>query len=181
MTWNNFQRPVEYGGRQFGTKELEVPTIEGTRTAVPSESFTLAVGGSEPPLARWRALGWEVIDSHEVSVTANDYRDFVQGSRGELSVAKNLYVDTRSGWFSCRSACYLAAGLPVVVQDTGFSEFLPTGAGLMAFNDGAQAVEAVRQVTADYRRHQRAALDVARECFAADRVVGSILAKVGLQ
>jgi hypothetical protein len=181
MTWNNFQRPVEYGGRQFGTKEMEFPKIEELPCACPEDSFTLAVGGSGPPVSRWRGQGWEVIDSHEVSVTANEYRDFVQGSRGELSVAKNLYVDTRSGWFSCRSACYLAAGLPVVVQDTGFSDFLPTGAGLLTFSDGSQAVEAVRQVAADYERHQRAALEVARECFAADRVLGNILAKAGLQ
>ena len=137
MTWNNFHRPVEYGGRRYGTKEMEFPKDRGTADGVPcGESFTLAVGGSDPPMSRWRELGWEVIDSHEVSVTPDDYRDFMQGSRGEISVAKNLYVDTRSGWFSCRSVCYLAAGLPVVVQDTGFSEFLPTGAGLLAFTDG---------------------------------------------
>jgi hypothetical protein len=69
----------------------------------------------------------------------------------------------------------------VVVQDTGFSDFLPTGAGLMAFSDAAQAIEAVRQVAADYNRHQRAALEIARECFAADRVIGNILARAGLQ
>jgi glycosyltransferase involved in cell wall biosynthesis len=131
-------------------------------------------------MARWRELGWEVIDSHDVSVTPADYREFIQKSRGEISVAKNLYVDTRSGWFSCRSVCYLAAGLPVVVQDTGFSEFLPTGDGLLAFSDGAEAAQAVSDVASNYAHHQRAARDVARECFAADRVLGKLLAEVGL-
>ena len=141
----------------------------------------LAAGGSEPPMARWRELGWQVIDSHDVSVTPEDYRDFIQKSRGEISVAKNLYVDTRSGWFSCRSVCYLAAGLPVVVQDTGFSEFLPTGEGLLAFSDGEEAAGAVREVASDYARHQQAALEVARECFATDRVLGKLLAEVDLK
>jgi hypothetical protein len=181
MTWNNFQKPVEHDGRRYGTKELEFPKIEELPRLCPAESFMLAVGGSEPPVTRWRELGWEVIDSHAVSGTVNDYRDFVQGSRGEISVAKNLYVATRSGWFSCRSACYLAAGLPVVVQDTGFSDFLPTGIGLMAFSNGQQAAEAVRQVAADYNRHRVAAREVARECFAADYVVGDILVRVGLK
>jgi glycosyltransferase involved in cell wall biosynthesis len=139
------------------------------------------VGGSEPPIERWRELGWKVIDSHDVSVTPEDYRRFIQTSRGEISVAKNLYVDTRSGWFSCRSVCYLAAGLPVVVQDTGFSEFLPTGSGLFSFSDGEQAAEAIREVAANHRRHQSAAREMAREYFAADRVLGRLLAEIGLQ
>jgi hypothetical protein len=181
MTWNNFHRSVEYGGRRYGTKEMEFPKIEATPDACPSESFTLAVGGSDPPVARWRELGWQVIDSHDVSVTPDDYRDFIQSSRGEISVAKNLYSATRSGWFSCRSVCYLAAGLPVVVQDTGFSEFLPTGEGLLSFTNGLEAAEAIRCVASDYQRHQRAARDVARECFAADRVLGNILTEIGLQ
>jgi hypothetical protein len=180
MTWNNFRRPVEYGGRAYGTKEVEFPKIEALPAALPTESLTLAVGGSEPPIERWRELGWNVIDSHDVSVTPGDYRDFIQRSRGEVSVAKNLYVDTRSGWFSCRSVCYLAAGLPVVVQDTGFSEFLPTGEGLFAFSNGDQAAIAIREIASDYIRHQRRAREVAREHFGADRVLGRLLADIGL-
>jgi glycosyltransferase involved in cell wall biosynthesis len=131
-------------------------------------------------MARWQELGWNVIDSHEVSVTPEDYRNFVQHSRGEFSVAKNLYVDTRSGWFSCRSVCYLASGLPVVIQDTGFSEFLPTGNGLFAFSDGEQAAAAIREIVSDYQRHQQAAREMAREYFGADRILGKLLVQVGL-
>ena len=101
--------------------------------------------------------------------------------RGEISVAKNLYVDTRSGWFSCRSVCYLAAGLPVVVQDTGFSEFLPPGVGLLAFSNGVEAIDALREVASNYEHHQHVARDVAREHFATDRVLGQLLVDVGLQ
>jgi glycosyltransferase involved in cell wall biosynthesis len=159
---------------------MEFPKIEALPAALPTESLTLAVGGSEPPVERWRELGWNVIDSHDVSVTPGDYRDFIQRSRGEVSVAKNLYVDTRSGWFSCRSVCYLAAGLPVVVQDTGFSEFLPTGEGLFAFSNGDQAAIAIREIASDYKRHQHRAREVARQHFGADRVLGRLLADIGL-
>jgi hypothetical protein len=181
MTWNNFRQPVEYDGKIFGTKEIEFPKIESVPSAIRTESFTLAVGGSEPPVRRWQDLGWNVVDSHDVSISPEDYRQFIRHSRGEISVAKNLYVDTRSGWFSCRSVCYLAAGLPAVVQDTGFTEFLPTGEGLIAFENGHEATEAIRQVAANYRRHQQAARELARECFAADRVLGKLLSDVGLR
>jgi hypothetical protein len=180
MTWNNFHRSVQYGGRSYGTKEIEFPRIESLPSVCPSESFELAVGGSEPPVARWKELGWQVIDSHDISVTPDDYRHYIQSSRGEVSVAKNLYTATNSGWFSCRSVCYLAAGLPVVVQDTGFSQILPTGEGLLMFTNGKEAAEAIRAVARNYERHRRAARDVANEYFAAERVLGSILARIGL-
>ena len=83
------------------------------------------------------------------------------GSRGEFSVAKNVYVATRSGWFSCRSVCYLAAGRPVVVQDTGFSELIPTGLGLLAFSTPEEAVSGIATVEADYPAHQAAARELA--------------------
>ena len=110
----------------------------------------------------------------------DDYQQYIQASRGEISVAKNLYVATRSGWFSCRSACYLAAGRPVIVQDTGFSDVIPTGAGLFAFSDGQEAEEALAAVEADYDRHSRAAREVAGEFFDARRVLSKLLQHAGL-
>ena len=139
-----------------------------------------ATGGSGAPVEHWRKRGWNVIDSHSVSRTLDQYREYIEGSRGELSVAKNLYTATRSGWFSCRSVCYLAAGRPVVVQDTGFSEVIPTGEGLHAFVDEDSAVEALQGVESDYASHAAAASEVAREHFGHDRVLGDLLAKVGL-
>ena len=181
MSWDNFRRPIEYQGKSYGTKELEFPKIEDLPTRAPASCFELAVGGSDVPVADWRALGWNVVDSHSVSVTPDDYRHYIECSRGEFSIAKNVYVDTRSGWFSCRSVCYLAAGRPVVVQDTGFSENLPTGEGLLAFSDVGEAVAAIEAVEADYPRHQEAARAIAREHFAAERVLGRLLADVGLR
>jgi hypothetical protein len=180
MTWNNFHQPVEYHGRLFGTKELEFPKIEALPRDCPHFSFELAVGGASPPIARWEGLGWRVVDSHQISTTADDYRSYIQSSRGEVSVAKNLYSATRSGWYSCRSACYLAAGLPVVVQDTGFSDYLPCGKGMLSFTDQREAVDAIQEVESKYDYHCIAARELAREYFAADRVLEPLLARIGL-
>jgi hypothetical protein len=179
MTWNNFQERIEHEGVVFGTKEMEFGRVEELprRTRARLE---VAVGGADPPRDRWRALGWSVVDSHTVSMTPDDYRAYVQRSRGEFSVAKNVYVATGSGWFSCRSVCYLAAGRPVVVQDTGFSEFIPTGRGLFAFSDLDGAVRGVEAVEADYAGHQEAARELARTQFDSDRVLGELLDRVGL-
>jgi hypothetical protein len=180
LTWNNFRKPVEYQGRLYGTKEMEFPKVELLPTQLGNVAFELAVGGGDPPIDRWRSLGWRVVDSHGVSRTLNEYRDYIQHSRGEFSVAKNLYTATRSGWFSCRSICYLAAGRPVVVQDTGFSEFLPTGRGLIAFSTLEEAVTAIKEVERDYATHQFAAREIAAEYFSFERVLGRMLGQIGL-
>jgi hypothetical protein len=180
MTWNNFLKPVEYEGRVYGTKEMEFSTIEGLPTIRPEVPFEIAKGGAEAPIAQWKAAGWNVIDSHSISTTADDYRQYIETSRGEISMAKNLYVATRSGWFSCRSACYLAAARPVVVQDTGFSDMVPVGEGLLAFADGSEAASAIAEVESDYERHSRAARSIAAEYFDARRVISGLLGRVGL-
>jgi hypothetical protein len=140
----------------------------------------IALGGAKAPVADWQKLGWRVIKSDLVSQTAAQYRQYIQSSRGELSVAKNVYVATRCGWFSCRSVCYLAAGLPVVVQDTGFSEIFPVGEGLFSFADLTQAIAGLQAVEADYDRHQRAARALAENYFAAEIVLGDLLRRIGL-
>src|SRR5262249_419863 len=101
MTWNNFGREIEYQGRTYGTKDRECTQVETLPQRVKTK-LQVASGGN-PPSSRWRDLGWAVVDAHDISATAEDYRDYIRQSRGEFSVAKNLYVATRSGWFSCRS------------------------------------------------------------------------------
>jgi hypothetical protein len=181
MTWNNFGKPVVYDNQVFGTKEMEFNKIETLPQRLPRSAFMLAVGGSDYPAGHWQKLGWEVQDSHAASVTAEHYRAFIQNSRGEFSVVKNLYSATRSGWFSCRSVCYLAAGRPVVIQDTGFSEFIPTGAGLFAFADVQTAEQAIELVEGNLALHQQAAREVAFEYFDSGKVLGKLLAQAGLQ
>jgi glycosyltransferase involved in cell wall biosynthesis len=121
-----------------------------------------------------------VVDSHKVSDTPEIYRDYIECSRGEFSVAKNVYVATRSGWFSCRSVCYLAAGRPVVVQDTGFSEIIPCGEGVLSFTSVDEAAESLRCVENDYERHQDAARQIAAKHFASEQVLGDMLHRIGL-
>ena len=181
MTWDNFRKPIEYDGVLYGTKELEFGKVENLPNRLHQTRFELAVGGADAPTGRWQTLGWNVVDSHSVSTTLDDYREYIQRSRGEFSVAKNVYVATRSGWFSCRSVCYLAASRPVVVQDTGFSDIIPTGCGLFAFSNLEEAERGIETVEQDYIRHQKGAMDVAREYFGSDQVLGKMLEEIGLK
>jgi hypothetical protein len=177
MSWREL-KPIEYQGRRYGGKEVEFERIEllPRHTTAPLE---IAVGGNAPT-ERWRALGWSVIDSQSVSGSPNDYRSYVEGSRGEFSVAKNTYVATHCGWFSCRTACYLAAGRPAVVQDTGFSQLFCCGDGVVAFRDRDGAAAALERIEADYARHARAAREFAEAHFASETVLGSLLERVGV-
>src|SRR5207248_4771659 len=118
----------------------------------------------------------QVRDGLEVSADLDVYRGYVGGSRGEFTVAKDQNVRLRSGWFSERSAQYLAAGRPVVTQDTGFGSALPTGEGLFAFGTVDEAAAAVEAITADYDRHRRAARGIAREYLAHDVVLPRLVA-----
>lgn len=179
MTWNTYRKPVEFEGRTYGSKELEFGHVEAMPLALPAK-FEIAVGGHDPPLDELRQKGWSVVDSHSVSRTSADYREYIQRSRAELSVAKNIYAATRSGWFSCRSVCYLASGRPVVLQDTGWSHVVEHGAGLVPFSDAASARAAVARIEADYDAHAAAAREVAAASFDSDRVLGKLLDDIGL-
>src|SRR6266540_1577905 len=125
--------------------------------------------------------GWRVVPARTFSRDIDDYQRYVVSSRGEFTVAKDQNVRLRSGWFSDRSATYLAAGRPVITQETGFSNILPTGAGLFAFSTLEEIVGAVDAVNRDDRRHRERAFEVAREYFDHRRVLGELLDRVGVQ
>jgi hypothetical protein len=144
---------------------LDLPSRTGPR-------FELAVNGPETFL---REHGWSTLPAMRVSKTPHDYREFIQSSRGEFGVAKHTYVATRSGWFSDRTECYLAAGRPAIVQDTAWTEHLPSGEGLLAFSTPEEAAEAIARVDADYPRHAARAAEIAEEHFEARRVLSSLL------
>jgi hypothetical protein len=132
--------------------------------------------------AHWQRLqdgGWRLADGPALSIDPFTYHDYVAASRAEFTVARECNVRSRSGWFSERSACYLAAGRPVVTQDTGFADVLPTGAGLFGFTTIDEAVEAVRAINADYTRHARAARAIAHDWFRAEVVLPKLLADLG--
>jgi hypothetical protein len=147
---------------------LDLPSRVGPR-------FELAINGPQQFLERH---GWPTLPAMAVSRTPSGYRDFIQRSRGEFGVAKHTYVTTRSGWFSDRTACYLAAGRPAVVQDTGWSAHLPSGEGLLAFSTFDEAADAIARVDADYDRHAAQAAALAHDCFEATTVLGRLLEKI---
>jgi len=119
--------------------------------------------------------GWRLADAQAFSLDPWSYRDYVQASRGEFTVAKDQNVRLRSGWFSERSACYLAAGRPVITQDTGFGTVLPTGEGLFAFNTMKDILTAFEAINADYERHSKAARAIAEQYFRAETVLAKLL------
>jgi hypothetical protein len=124
--------------------------------------------------------GWQFRPASSVSGDLDEYRKYIQGSRGEFTVAKDQNVRLRSGWFSERSAQYLAAGRPVITQDTGFGSYLPTGEGLFAFSTLEEIVQAVDRINTDYELHSRAAREIAHEYFAAERVLSNLLEHAGI-
>lgn len=174
MTWNAFGGPLVHDGVEYGSKGRQFERIADL-PARTDQPLRIALGGIGTPLDRLREQGWDVVDGPTATRTPGDYQRFLTSSAGEISVAKHVYVATRSGWFSCRSACYLAAGRPVVVEDTGFGDLLPTGEGLLTFSTAEEAADAIATVSADPHRHADAAREVARECFGADRVLQTML------
>jgi hypothetical protein len=181
-TWDARGRDVEWAGETFRWRKrtewlrcLDLPERTGVGFEVAMDVQSVA---GDPDILR--AHGWQIADPLAVSVDPWRYRDYLRGSRGEFTVAKELNVRLRSGWFSDRAACYLAAGRPVVEQDTAFGDILPLGPGLHAFRTVEEAAAAIRAVEADYPRASAHAAEVARECFAAERVLGDMLRVVGL-
>lgn len=180
-SWHDDRKDrVWRGERWYWTKDREFRAVLDLPRRRPGR-FRLAVTDEvEPDREDLLARGWLLDRALHVSADADRYRDFITGSWGEFTVARDQYVRPRTGWFSDRSACYLAAGRPVVTQETGFSAVLPTGEGLLAWSTPEEALEALDAIDADPPRHRRAAAGIAREHFAAERVVGRLLADAGL-
>jgi hypothetical protein len=124
--------------------------------------------------------GWQLQSPVTASATTDSYRDFIGSSRAEFAVAKQMYVKSRSGWFSDRSVCYLASGKPVVVQNTAINDYLPIGKGLITFETVDQAVAAIENVEANYLDHCRAAREIAEEIFDSRRVLTALLENLAL-
>lgn len=172
ITWNG-DVYVWSKHRQF-RRFMDLPR----RTPVTLE---LALAGADTTVrTELEAYGWRVTDAVALSRQIEPYRAYIVGSDAEFTVAKDQYVLPRSGWFSDRSACYLAAGKPVVTQDTGFGRVLPTGRGLFAFQTAEDVVGAFDTIATDPAAHARGAREIAAEFFSAERIVGSLLAEAGL-
>jgi hypothetical protein len=180
MTWNAFKGELFYEGVEYKSKGSEFEKFMSL-PRIMSGPLRVAVGGMNAPLDRLSANGWDVVDGPEATLTPEQYRDFIGGSRGEFSSAKHVYVALRTGWFSCRSACYLAAGRPVVVQDTGFSGILPVGEGILPFETLEEAAAAIDRAEADYTLHSKRAVAVAEECFGSDEVLARMIDDISRQ
>jgi hypothetical protein len=176
MNWTSY-KPVEFDGRVFGQKDMELMRFLDLPSQIdPPVEIAMAAGKTRSaPIDLLRHKGWQIADPNTVCPDPASYRRYLQASKGEWSVAKNGYVVGEAGWFSGRSACYLAAGRPVVAQETGFSKVLPTGLGLLAFDDSDSAVAAIESVEQDYERHSEAAEDLAREYFDAAAILESLI------
>ena len=159
--------------------ELAMGLVDAAVTRPGFGDLVPAVGMTQDEVQMLHSNGWKLANAHTFTTDPWSYRDYVQASRGEFTVAKDQNVRLRSGWFSERSCCYLAAGRPVITQDTGFGRFLPTGKGLFAFNNIEEIVAAFDAINSDYDEHSRAARAVAEEYFRAETVLAKVLEDLG--
>jgi len=177
MQWDSYPKR-EYQGRQFGMKSASFgPYFDLPRQT--GRPFSLAVGSPTAPRDRLRDAGWQVLDPLDAAADPWAYQAFIRRSRAEFTVAKHGYAVTLSGWFSERTAAYLASGRPAVVQDTGFGDWMPMGDGVLAFEDLGGAIASIASIEADYDRHCRAARELAAEFFDARRVLAQLLEAAG--
>jgi hypothetical protein len=178
--WEQTHRDVEWQGKTYTwsksvefLKLLEVPRLSGV---IFEPAFAL---DDQRTLAMLKRFGWRVVPIGPLSRDLDRYREFIAGSTAEFSAAKDQNVRLCTGWFSDRSATYLAAGRPVVVQDTGFDVALPTGEGILAFRTADEAVSAIGEVASDYPRHSRAARELAEAYFDAKMILTRLLDEAG--
>jgi len=199
MSWTSYA-PLRHAGRVYGQKDIEFQRFVELPAHVAPTRLEVAMARTQH--RNWQAqldnlpsrvanfvrehkvwnpklllehTGWSVVDANERCGDLDSYRNYIQSSRGEWAVAKHAYVQGRPGWFSERSACYLASARPVVVQDTGFRAVLPVGEGLLSFTTVTEAAEAIREVESDYARHSRAAREIAEAYFDSGKVLTSLV------
>ncbi|MEY4299349.1 MAG: hypothetical protein RIR25_585 [Verrucomicrobiota bacterium] len=175
------KKDIEWRGSNYlWSKSLEfLKFVEAPRRC--GETFELATDiKDDAERVLFEANRWRLVGPHELSIEWDRYRDYIRTSKGEFTVAKDQYTRLHTGWFSDRSACYLAAGRPVITQETGFSEFYGSGAGLLPFTTMDDVVAAAAAVRADYAKHSKAAHDLAREFFEAEKVLASLLDSAGV-
>ncbi|MBI2821625.1 MAG: hypothetical protein HYX74_05320 [Acidobacteria bacterium] len=181
-SWRGPYGPVHYNGRTFGLKVHQFRKFLELPERVPR---TLEIALDIHPadfkdLESLRRHGWQIVDPRTAVPDPWKFRSYLQGAGAEFSVAQGIYVETASGWFSDRTACYLASGKPALVQETGFSRTYPAGEGLLTFRTLEEAAAAVERIAGDYDRHCHAARALAETCFDSDRVLGRFIEEVGV-
>ena len=181
-SWRGPYAPLEYKGKTYGLRVhefrrfAELPRLSG-------RPFQLALDihpDEVNDLALLEANGWSLVDPSVVAGDPGAYQAYIQDSKAELMVAKNMYVQAKSGWFSDRSICYLASGKPVLAQDTGLQGLYPTGEGLLSFTTLDEALAGVEEISRNYTRHTRAARVLAEDYFDSDKVLSGLLSKLSI-
>lgn len=181
MNWASYA-PKEWQGEKYGQKDLSFSEYIDLPLHT-QQPFTLAMGqgvGSQRPTQLLQTKGWNIVEPDEVVPDHWTYKDFLKNSRAEWSIAKHAYVKAKTGWFSCRSACYLALGRPVLVQDTGWTEKLPHGQGVLAFSNLEQCLAGIESINANYALHQKVAREFAEKFLDAKIVCHDLLVQAGL-
>ena len=182
--WRQPGKDIDWNGETYSwSKHVEfLKFIDLPRRT--EQEFELALAWQDEEdqeaIPQLRSHGWRIIDAISLSLDTAHYREYILRSRGEFTVAKDQNIRLRSGWFSDRSACYLAAGKPVVTQDTAFANILPVGHGLFAFRNMEDILTAIDTIESDYDRHSRTAREIAEEYFAAEKVLRNLLDQAGL-
>jgi len=181
-SWRGAYGPVVHAGHVYGSKAHEFRKIARLPELVP-QSFEAALAMDPADDKDHRLLtghGWRLVDPVEITADPSAFRHYVQASDGECSAAQGMYVGTNSGWFSDRTTRYLASGKPVLIQDTGFSQGLPTGEGLISFQTLEGAVAGAHRIAEDYDAHCRAARAIAEEHFHSDVVLAALVDAIGI-
>lgn len=179
-SWDSQGRDIVLDGKKLSWRKCEkYERIIDLPSMLPGVTLDLTMGGLKEDAVRFAAHGWKTRDALEVSGDIFRYHDYIQNSLGEFSVAKEQNIHLKSGWFSDRSATYLASGHPVIVEDTGFGTHLPVGEGLVTFDGVDNAKAAIERVLADYEKHRRAARRIAEEYFDANTVLAAMLKHCG--
>ena len=164
-TWETL--PFGDGSVSVSKREAYLKYAELPRIARRPIELAANIGDADPAGDRafLRERGWRLADPHRVTHSPEKYREYIRSSRGEILCPKPIHVELRTGWFSDRSLSYMASGRPVAAEDTGFSESIPTGAGLLAFRDIREAADAIARIDGDYERHRRAAREIVEDRF----------------
>jgi len=182
-SWRGAYGPIQHNGKTYGLKVhefrkfIDVPQRSGYKFEIALQIHP----ADQKDLDALRAYGWHISDPDEAARSPEAFRNFVQSSGAEFSVAQGIYVETNSGWFSDRTVRYLASGKPALVQDTGFSGRYPVGRGLLTFRTVNEAVEGAKRIAQDYPDHCKAARQIAEECFDAKKVIRDMATEIGLK
>jgi hypothetical protein len=172
IRWQGF-RDQTYDGSLYGQRDRSFPKYFSLPSKVDA-IFRVALLGTDPETLTKH--GWEVLPGEVVSKTPQSYRQFIQQSRAEFCVPKHGYIAMWTGWVSDRSVCYLASGRPVLMEETGISERLPTGLGLVTFKDFDEAVVLAQEIQLQYKWHSQAARETAQKVFATKNVLPKLIA-----